>query len=217
MTDDRDISTTAHFLDPAEVTEAAQAEFDADLAELGFVMNAVRLWAYQPETYRRLLGLMSQVASVAPFSFRQRGILVLASVSALGDSYCSLAWGTKLAGRFGAEVPGGILRGEDETLSKPERVMAAWARQVTRNPNGTTASDVGALREAGFRRGHLRHDRLHRVAPGTGHCERRPGGVPGRRVPDQSASSSTGLHHLRPADRRSRPCCAALSLNGRRA
>ena len=150
MTDDRNTRTTAHFLGPAEVTGAAQAEFDADLAELGFVMNAVRLWAYQPETYRSLLGLMSQVASVAPFSFRQRGILVLASVSALGDSYCSLAWGTKLAGRFGAEAPGGILRGEDETLSKPERVMAAWARQVTRNPNGTTASDVGVLREAGF-------------------------------------------------------------------
>ena len=150
MTDDRNTRTTAHFLDPAEVTEAAQAEFEADLAELGFVMNAVRLWAYQPETYRSLLSLMSQVASVAPFSFRQRGILVLASVSALGDSYCSLAWGTKLAGRFGAAVPSGILRGEDGTLSKPERVMAAWARQVTRHPNGTTVSDVGALREGGF-------------------------------------------------------------------
>ena len=150
MTDDGHARTTTHFLDPAEITDAARAEFDADLAELGFVMNAVRLWAYQPEAYRSLLGLMSQVASVPPFSFRQRGILVLASVSALGDSYCSLAWGTKLAGRFGPEVPGGILRGEDETLTRPERVMAAWARQVARNPNGTTAKDVGALREVGF-------------------------------------------------------------------
>jgi uncharacterized peroxidase-related enzyme len=150
MTGQSNIRTGTYFLDPAEVTDAAQAEFDADLAELGFVMNAVRLWAYQPEAYHSLLGLTSQVASVPPLSFRQRGILVLACASALGDSYCSLAWGTKLAGRFGAEVAASVLRGDDQELSGPEQAMAAWARQVTRNPNSTTASDVGALREAGF-------------------------------------------------------------------
>lgn len=93
---------------------------------------------------------MSQVASVPPFTFRQRGILVLACVSTLGDSYCSLAWGTKLAGRFGPQVPAGVLRGDDRELTGPERAMASWARQVTRNPNGTTGRDVQALREAGF-------------------------------------------------------------------
>jgi alkylhydroperoxidase family enzyme len=147
--------TAAQFLDHAEVTSAAQAEFDADLAELGFVMNAVRLWAYQPEAYRNLLALIDQVAAVPPFTFRQRGILVTACASTLGDSYCSLAWGTKLAGRFGPELPAGVLRGDDQELSRSERALAAWARQVTRNPNGTTADDIRALREAGFGDAHI--------------------------------------------------------------
>lgn len=150
MTLNNDPAAVAQFLDPAEVTSAAQAEFDADLAELGFVMNAVRLWAYQPAAHRGLMDLISQVASAAPLTIRQLGILVLSCTSTLGDSYCSLAWGTKLAEQFGPRLPVGLLRGDDQDLSPSERAMATWARQVTRNPNGTTPEDVRALREAGF-------------------------------------------------------------------
>ena len=44
----------------AEVSDPARALFDEDLAEVGFVMNTSRLWAYQPEASRNLFGLMSQ-------------------------------------------------------------------------------------------------------------------------------------------------------------
>src|SRR5690348_16374843 len=88
-----DMTGATQFLDRADVTEKVQALFDVDMAELGFVMNASRLWAYQPEALAMLFSLMSQVASARPFRFRERRILVAASASALGDSYCSLAWG----------------------------------------------------------------------------------------------------------------------------
>ena len=61
-----DIAGATQFLDRAEVTEKVQALFDVDLAELGFVMNASRLWAYQPEALAMLFSLMSQVASARP-------------------------------------------------------------------------------------------------------------------------------------------------------
>jgi hypothetical protein len=83
-------------------------------------------------------------------TLRQRSILVSATASTLGDSYCSLAWGTRLAGEAGAEVAGGVLRGDDTRLEPAERTLAAWARAVARNPNGTTEDDVQALRDAGF-------------------------------------------------------------------
>jgi alkylhydroperoxidase family enzyme len=38
----------------------------------------------------------------------------------------------------------------DDGLSVSERAMAGWARQVARDPNGTTAADVQVLRDAGF-------------------------------------------------------------------
>ena len=86
---------------------------------------------------------------------RQRGILVTACASTLGDSYCALAWGKKLAGEASAELAGGVLRGDDEALDPQERALATWARAVTRDPNGTTTSDVEALRSAGFDDGQI--------------------------------------------------------------
>ncbi len=149
MTDDT--STPAgQFLAVAEVSDAARAIFDEDLAEVGFVMNASRLWAYQPEASNNLFSLMSQVTSGRPFTARERGILVTACASTLGDSYCSLAWGTKLASEAGAELAAAVLRGEDSALTEPERAMAAWARLIARSPNSATAQDVQNLRDAGF-------------------------------------------------------------------
>jgi len=62
------------------------------------VWNVTKLWAHKPETVARRFELMSQAFRPSGLSFRQRGILVTAAASALGDSYCSLAWGGKLAG-----------------------------------------------------------------------------------------------------------------------
>jgi alkylhydroperoxidase family enzyme len=139
-----------HFLDGADVTDRVQAWFDKDIAELGFVMNASRLWAYQIEAMENLFGLMSQVASARRFTSRERGILVAACASTLGDSYCSLAWGTKLAMAADAPLAAGVLRGDDGALTEAERAMAAWTRRIATDPNGTSTRDVRELRDAGF-------------------------------------------------------------------
>jgi uncharacterized peroxidase-related enzyme len=128
----------------------AQRIFDDDVAELGYVMNVSRLWAYQPATLNHLFDLMGETYATEELSFRQRGILVIACASTLGDAYCSLAWGTKLASKSDAETAAGILRGDDDRLSPDEHAMAQWARKVARDPNSTTAADVQALRDAGY-------------------------------------------------------------------
>jgi alkylhydroperoxidase family enzyme len=113
-------------------------------------MNASKLWAHQPAAHAGLFDLLGQAVRAASLTFRQRGILVAACASALGDSYCSLAWGNKLAGEAGPAVAAGVLRGDDEGLDPKERALARWARKVSRDPNGTGAADVDALREAGY-------------------------------------------------------------------
>ena len=131
-------------------TPAVQGLFDDDVEELGFVMNASRLWAYQPEWQVRLFDLLGLIVREHDLTFRQRGILVTACASALGDSYCSLAWGTKLATATDPDLAAGVLRGDDHALTDPERALAAWARQVARDPNATTMADVAVLRDAGW-------------------------------------------------------------------
>jgi uncharacterized peroxidase-related enzyme len=138
------------FLDEASPSPGAQRLFDDDLQGLGYVMNTSRLWAHDPAALDRLSELLAHVTDAGSLTFRQRGILVTACASALGDSYCSLAWGKKLAGDAGATVAEGVLRGDDAALDSSERALARWARQLARDPNSTTAADVQSLRAAGF-------------------------------------------------------------------
>jgi len=138
------------FLEEPAVSAEVQALYDEDLAEGSFVWNSSRLWAHQPATLEHLFGLMSEAFAPSGLSFRQRGILVTAAASALGDSYCSLAWGGKLAGASDAGLAAGVLTGGDAGLTGQEQAMAAWARKVARNPNATTAADVQVLRDAGL-------------------------------------------------------------------
>jgi uncharacterized peroxidase-related enzyme len=142
--------STVGFLAAQEADAEAQGIFDDDVAELGYVMNVSRLWAYQPATLKHLFDLMGETYAKEDLSFRQRGILVTACASTLGDAYCSLAWGTKLATRSDAETAAGILRGDDDRLSPAEQALAQWARKVARDPNHISATDVQVLRDAGF-------------------------------------------------------------------
>jgi uncharacterized peroxidase-related enzyme len=141
---------TAGFLEEPPITAQGQALFDEDVADSGYVWNVSRLWAYQPDTVKRLFELMSQAFQPSCLNFRQRAILVTAAASTLGDSYCSLAWGGKLSGASDPTIAAGVLTGNDSGLTDQEKAMASWARKVVQDPNATTAADVQELRETGL-------------------------------------------------------------------
>ena len=143
------------FLEEPPVSAEVQALYDSDLADDDFVWNVSRLWAHQPDTVQGLFGLMSQAFKPSGLTFRQRGILVAAAASALGDSYCSLAWGGKLGAASDATVAAGVLTGSDAGLTDQEKAMAGWARKVARDPNATTPADIEALRDAGLDDGQI--------------------------------------------------------------
>jgi alkylhydroperoxidase family enzyme len=133
---------TAGFLEEPPITPHAQELYDEDVAESGYVWNVSRLWAYQPDTIEHLFELMSQAFRPSGLDFRQRGILVTAAASTLGDSYCSLAWGGKLSAASDPTLAAGVLSGSDTGLTDQEKALASWARRVVKDPNTTTPADV---------------------------------------------------------------------------
>src|SRR5437773_1289650 len=139
---------TGSFLEEPPVSPHVQALYDEDLADGGYVWNVSRLWAHQPDTLKRLFELMSQAFTPSGLNFRQRGILVPAAAAALGDSYCSLAWGGKLGKASDAAVAAGALSGSDAGLTDEEKAMTAWAREIARAPNATTPAGIQALHDA---------------------------------------------------------------------
>lgn len=139
-----------HFLSDAPDSPGAQRLYEEDLAEDGYVMNVSRLWAHGPEAHERLFDLITHVWESHGMTFRQRGILVGATASSLGDSVCSLVWGSRLAAEADPETAAAVLSGRDDGLTAKERAMAAWARRVVADPNGTAQRDVQELRDAGW-------------------------------------------------------------------
>ena len=82
---------------------------------------------------------------------REQAIVVTATVSEFGDSYCSLAWGSKLAALAGDETAAGVIAGGlPGDLSPRETAIAEWCRNVVRDPMATTPEQVAGLREAGL-------------------------------------------------------------------
>lgn len=138
------------FLDTPEITDEVKVFLDEDVADRGYVMSLSRLWAYQPGLHHGLFNLMRAATSGDGLDIHQRANLVGACASTMGDAYCSLAWGNKLAEVSDARTASGVIRGVDDGLSPREAAMAGWARKVASNPNGTSRTDVQALRDVGF-------------------------------------------------------------------
>jgi alkylhydroperoxidase family enzyme len=80
---------------------------------------------------------------------------VTAAASALGDSYCSLAWGGKLGEASDAALAAEVLTGSDAGLTDQEKAIAAWARKVAKDPNATRPADIQVLRDCGLDDGQI--------------------------------------------------------------
>lgn len=140
----------AGFLAAPTHTPDSQRLFDHDVAGVGYATNLSRLWAYMPATLDGLSALMGQATQAGSLTLRQRALLVTVAAATLGDSYCSLTWGKKLAAELGSEDAVAVIRGADEGLDAQERALAQWARAVATDPNAIQARDVQGLRDAGF-------------------------------------------------------------------
>jgi alkylhydroperoxidase family enzyme len=146
-------TTTAEgtgFLDAPAPSAGMQRLADSNVERLGFVMNLSSLWGHHPALYERLSALIDEAGHAGGLTLRQRAVLIASCASALGDSYCSLTWGRRLAREAGADAAAGVLRGADDGLDPAEQALARWARTMTRQPSCSEAEDLQPLRDAGY-------------------------------------------------------------------
>jgi alkylhydroperoxidase family enzyme len=114
-------------------------------------MNLTRAWAWQPELNAGLFDLVNKAKEAAGLSFRQRALLVTSTASGRGDSYCTLAWGARLAGETDVETATDVItRGDSPSLPPEDAALVRWGRLLATNPNATTPDHIAELRAAGF-------------------------------------------------------------------
>lgn len=139
------------FLGEPPATEATEAAYGADRDADGYVWNVTRLWCWRPDLYESFAALRAHLMDSSALTERDWAVLVTATAAEREDSYCSLAWGARLAGLSDDETAARAIAGSP-TPELPDRdaALAAWARQVVRDPNATTERDVARLRDVGL-------------------------------------------------------------------
>lgn len=130
--------------------DAVRSLYQDDLSGDGYVMNLTRLWAWRPELLRSYVSVRAAAVADSGLSDREIALLVVASAAARRDSYCSLAWGSRLAGSADADTAAEVIGGGTDRLSEREAALADWASRVAADPNSTTEADVERLRAAGL-------------------------------------------------------------------
>ena len=140
----------AGFLPDPPPSEAVDRMYAADLDAQGYVAHLTRLWATCPEALHLLSQTLGLAGHLGGLDFRQRQLLITAGASAMGDSYCSLAGGDRLAAAATSETAAAVIGGATETLSASDAALVSWARRMARDPNATTQADVDELRSLGF-------------------------------------------------------------------
>lgn len=139
------------FLGEAPDTVERQALFRDDLETYGYVMNLTRAWAWLPEGLEHVFAGMDAAAGAGGLSVRDKGVLVTATAQSLGDGYCALAWGSRLAATSDPATAVEMAAGGDPpALTVRETVLAGWARLLVTDPNSTTEDDVQRLRAVGL-------------------------------------------------------------------
>ena len=140
------------FLGEPPATDEARRLYDAQRAEDGYVWNVTRLWCWRPDTHEAFRALRAQLMAGSSLTDRDWAVLVAATAGTLRDSYCSLAWGPRLAALSDADTAAAVLTGAEAPrgLSKREAALADWARRVVRDPTATIRGDVSRLRDLGL-------------------------------------------------------------------
>ena len=133
---------------PSEGRDAAYAN---DREDDGYVWNVTRLWGWRADVYRDFAALRASLMGASLLTDRDWAVMVTAMASQLGDSYCSLAWGAKLARLTDADTAAKLLANRPApALSEREQALATWTRVLVEDPNATTADDVARLRAVGL-------------------------------------------------------------------
>ena len=139
-----------NFIADAPTSELVEHMCATDLRVQGYVANQTRVWAHSPESMAALTYALSMAVDAAGLDVRRRALLVTTTATAMGDAYCALAFGTKLASAAGEEAAVRAVTGDDTGLDDADRALVRWTRRVVRDPSATSAEHVEELTAAGF-------------------------------------------------------------------
>jgi len=143
------------FLDEPPPSELSAQLYQEDLDAGGYVDNLTRLWCWRPDAMVAHYDTRAVLLGDSGLSPADVAVINAATAAARTDSYCALAWGTKLAEQVDALTSARVLSGSVDDLDDRMAALTRWARLVAVDPNSTTPEDVDRLRRVGLTDRHI--------------------------------------------------------------
>jgi uncharacterized peroxidase-related enzyme len=138
------------FLPEPPSSELTAAFYEDDRESDGYINNLTRLWCWRPDVLQGFIDLRARLVDESELTEDDIAVLVTATAAARSDSYCALAWGTRLADRTDDRTAATVLAGSVDDLDPRRAALATWARRVVVDPNAIVSSDVERLRGVGL-------------------------------------------------------------------
>jgi len=141
------------FIRTIPVEEAAgdvRAMYERTQAAVSYVPNYAKAFSHRPDVMTAWSGLLASIRG--HLDARRYELVTLAAARALRSSYCMLAHGSVLLGKFYSAEQMTAIAGDPTTaeLAPADVAMMAFAEKVARDAGAITEADVRALREHGL-------------------------------------------------------------------
>ena len=141
------------FVSTVPVEQAAgdvRAMYERTQGALGYVPNWAKVFSHRPDVMTGWSGLLASIRG--HLDARRYELITLAAARALRSSYCMLAHGSVLLGKFYSAGQMTAIAADPATaeLAPADVAMMAFAEKVARDASAITEADVRALREHGF-------------------------------------------------------------------
>jgi len=141
------------FIHTIPVEQAAgdvRAMYERTQTALGYVPNHAKVFSHRPHVMTAWSSLLASIRG--HLDARRYELATLAAARALRSSYCMLAHGSALLGKFYSSEQMTAIAGDPATaeLAPADVAMMAFAEKLARDASAITEADVRALREHGF-------------------------------------------------------------------
>ena len=141
-----------HTVRDDEATGSVAIAYQADLAKLGYVMNASRAWTTKPDIQAAWGAFSGAFLNAFSLSTRDRELIILIAAKHIRSTYCSMVYGKALVTDLGTVEQ--VIAVEQDFrnagLSPREVAMLEYVEQISIDASRIEPADIERLREHGF-------------------------------------------------------------------
>ncbi len=136
---------------PGEATGEIAALYEAEIGQMGKVMEATSCWSARPDMLVPIENLLFQLRDGFSLGLLNFRLITLIAAKHVPSSYCSHVYFRSLSGMIGREQTLAVHRDYREAgLSAQQVEMLAYAEQITRDASKITQADIDRLRAVGL-------------------------------------------------------------------